>query len=172
MPGVVGGRAGAKTAPGGTRMSSRGLRYLIIQRGKRPVLVGLAGKMCIRDSPVPQRQRHRRLVGLSYRGAGFSGPLCDLPAAYLPQGDPPSGVSAPPSPAYRGRPYLSGVPFPAGYSAALGRRGGCPHPPGADQWPGGAGRRGRRPLQRSATAGTARPKCSVGAGLVPACGRP
>ncbi len=179
--------------------------------------------------PVPQRQRHRRLVGLSYRGAGLSGPLCDLPAAYLPQGDPPPGVSAPPSPAYRGRPYLSGIPFPAGYSAALGRRGGpmwasaptevccgrhrlakmlrrggacprpraaikaaptsgvlspagylavlgrrggCPHPPGAGRWPGGAGRRGRRPLQRSAAAGTARPKCSVGAGLVPACGRP
>ncbi len=122
--------------------------------------------------PVPQRQRHRRLVGLSYRGAGLSGPLCDLPASYLPQGDPPSGVSAPPSPAYRGRPYLSGVPFPAGYSAALGRRVGCPHPPGAGRWPGGAGRRGRRPLQRSAAAGTARPKCSVGAGLVPACGRP
>ena len=66
----------------------------------------------------------------------------------------------------------SGVPSSAGYLAALGRRGGCPHPPGAGRWPGGAGRCGHRPLQRSAAAGTARPKCSVGAGLVPARGRP
>ncbi len=67
----------------------------------------------------------------------------------------------------------SGVPSPAGYLAALEAcRVGCPHPPGADRWPGGAGRRGRRPLQRFAAAGTARPKCSVGAGLVPARGRP
>ncbi len=35
--------------------------------------------------------------------------------------------------------------------------------PGAGRWPG---RRGRRPLQRSAAAGTARPKCFVGAGLL------
>ena len=106
-----------------------------------------------------------------YRGAGFSGPLCDLPAAYLPQGDPPSGVSAPPSPCIQAAPYLSGVPFPAGYSAALGRRVGCPHPPGAGRWPGGAGRRGRRPLQRSAAAGT-RPAKMLrrGGGLSPLAG--
>ena len=66
----------------------------------------------------------------------------------------------------------SGVPSSAGYLAALGRRGGCPHPPGAGRWPGGAGRCGHRPLQRSAAAGTARPKCSVGAGLVPTRGQP
>ena len=42
----------------------------------------------------------------------------------------------------------SGVLSPAGYLAVLGRRGGCPHPPGAGRWPGGAGRRGRRPLQK------------------------
>ena len=50
----------------------------------------------------------------------------------------------------------SGVPFPADYLVALVCRGGCPHPPGAGRWPGGAGRRGRRPLQRSTAAGTAR----------------
>ena len=72
---------------------------------------------------------------------------------------------------HKGRPYFR-VLSPAGCLAALGRMGGCLHPPGTGRWPGGAGRRGHRPLQRSAAAGTARPKCSVGAGLVPARGRP
>ena len=67
----------------------------------------------------------------------------------------------------------SGVLSPAGCLAALEAcRGGCPHPPGTGRWSRGAGRCGHRPLQRSAAAGTARPKCSVGAGLVPARGRP
>ena len=78
---------------------------------------------------------------------------------------------SPPAGGHKGRPYFRGS-SPAGCFAALGRRGGCPHPPGAGRWPGGAGRRGRRPLQRSAAAGTARPKCSVGEGLVPARRRP
>ena len=48
-----------------------------------------------------------------------------------------------------GRPYISGVPFPAGYLTALVCRGGCPHPPGAGRWPGEMGRCGHRPLQIS-----------------------
>ena len=143
------------------------------------------------------------------------------------QNAPRGGACPRPRAAIKAAP-TSGVPSSAGYLAALGRRGGCPHPPGAGRWPrrgpmwasaptevccgrhrpakmlrrGGAcphpraatraaptsgvlspagylAALGRRcgPMrasapQRSAAAGTARPKCSVGEGLVPARGRP
>ena len=65
--------------------------------------------------------------------------------------DGPMWASAPTKVCYAGgscgRPYISGVPFPAGYLTALVCRGGCPHPPGAGRWPGKTGLCGHRPIQ-------------------------